>query len=105
MCACDTVIQELNFTPCAFAIVRQRGTVDGQQGEDRLRNFPQTKKVVTADRGREIVFIRSNASDGKGRGQGRTGVQSETEQENREGYTISRKSNMNCDRALSVVRS
>lgn len=66
---CDTVIEELNFTPCAFAIVRQRGTADGQQGEDRARNLRPMKKVVTADRGREKVLIhpkKMNVRGGRG---------------------------------------
>ncbi len=68
-CICDAVIQELNFTLRAFAIVRQRGAVDGQQGEDRVGNLRQMKKVVTADRGREKVFIhpkRTNVRGGSG---------------------------------------
>lgn len=29
---------ELHFTPCAFSIVRQRGSIDGQQGDDKMGN-------------------------------------------------------------------
>lgn len=66
---CDTAMEELNFTPCTFAIVRQRGATDGRQGEDRVRNLHRMKKVVTADRGREKVFIhpkKMNARGGRG---------------------------------------
>lgn len=65
-CTCDTVISELNFTPCGFAIVRPRGTVDGQQGEDKARNLHRIKKVEAADRGREKVFIHPEKTNVRG---------------------------------------
>lgn len=44
VCAGDTVIWELNFTPCAFAIVRESGSADGQQGEDGMGNLREDEK-------------------------------------------------------------
>lgn len=69
----DTVILELNFTPCAFATVRQRGTIDGLQGEDSVGKLCQMKKVVTADRRREKVFIhpkKTSVRGGRGEDEG-----------------------------------
>lgn len=70
---CDTVILELNFTPCAFATVRQRGTTDGPQREDSVGKLCRMKKVVTADRRREKVFIhpkRTSVRGGRGEDEG-----------------------------------
>lgn len=99
-CTCDTVISELNFTPCGFAIVRPRGTVDGQQGEDKARNLHRIKK----GRGgwqREGESVHTPREDECQRWErrwwGRTDEQYKTEQNNSEGYTILQKSNMNCD--------
>lgn len=70
---CDTVILELNFTPCAFATVRKRGTADGLQREDSVGKLCRMKKVVTADRRREKVFRhpkKAAVRGGRGRDEG-----------------------------------
>lgn len=70
---CDTVILELNFTPCAFATVRQTGTADGLRREDSVGKLCRMKKVVTADRRREKVFRhpkKTGVRSGRGKDEG-----------------------------------
>lgn len=52
--SCHLAVEFLHRT---LGIVKQGGSTDGHSGEDKVVNLCWMKKVLTADRGRENVFI------------------------------------------------
>lgn len=84
-----TVIKELNFTLCDFAIVRPRGIVDGQQVKIRERVVCLClSKKVPADRGREKICALSKIDVRRWEG---------TEQKNREDYIWTENNDIFCN--------